>query len=161
MNAAVEVSAVRGEEPLAAVLRPIHSAWIDEARRFLEPALEPGSDFWSRWSAVRYISDDFQVWSRRERALLYVLRPFLPQDVAELLVREGEQVFQLRLELDRLGRRRGTAAEFAAAARALVEHLGLWCAELERAAGGITRDDLPAEGAELLGHLEAPLRIMR
>jgi hypothetical protein len=161
MNATAVASAVRGGEPLDAVLRPIHTAWVDEARRFLEPALDPGADFWSRWSAVRYISDDFQVWYRRQRALVYELRPFLAQGVAERLVREGDRVFQLRLELDRLGRRRCTEKEFAAGARDLVKQLGLWCAEIELAAGGITRDDLPAEGAELLGHLEAALRIMR
>jgi hypothetical protein len=37
----------------------------------------------------------------------------------------------------------------------------VWCAEIELAAGGITRGALPAEGTELLAHLEATLQTHR
>ncbi len=161
MRTATVTSALRGEQPLDAVLRPIHTAWIEEARRFLEPALEPGADFWARWVVVRYLSDDFRERYRRERALVDELRSFLRPDVAERLLREGDRIFRLRLELDRIGRRRGTAAEFAAGTRDLLEQLGMWCAEIELAARGITRGALPAEGAELLVHLEAALQTHR
>lgn len=159
MPVAMMTSAARGEEPLDAVLRPIHNAAVKEARRFLEPALEPGADFWTRWAAVRYICDDFQERYRRERALLDELRPFLRPETAERLAREGDRVFELRLELDRIGRRRATAAQFAAGTRDLLEQLGLWYAEIELAASGITRDVLPVEGTDLIAHLEAALQI--
>ena len=161
MRAATMTSAPSGEEPLDALLRPIHDAWVEEARCFLEPALEPGTDFWTRWAAVRYIADDFQEQYQRERALVDELRPFVHPDVAERLRGEGDRVFRLRLELDRMGRRRVTAAEFAAAARRLLDRLAVWCAEIELATAGITRGSLPAEGAELLAHLEATLQTHR
>jgi hypothetical protein len=155
MRTAAMKSAPSGEERLDAVLRPIHNTWVEETRRFLDPAIEPGADFWARWAAVRYLSDDFRDRYRRERALVDQLRPFLRLDVAGRLVREGDRLFRLRLELDRIGRRRGTAAEVAAGARDLLEQLGVWCAEVELAASGLTREALPAEACELLAHLEA------
>jgi hypothetical protein len=48
MRTATATSAPGVEEPLDAVLRPIHNAWIEEVRRFLDPAREPGADFWAR-----------------------------------------------------------------------------------------------------------------
>ena len=154
-------SAPRGDEPLDAVLQPIHNTWIEETRRFLEPAIEPGADFWTRWAAVRYLSDDFRNRYRRERALVDELCPYLRMDVAERLIREGDRLFRLRLELDRLGRRRGTAAEVAAGTRDLLEQLGVWCTEIELAAAGLTRDVLPAEATTLLAQLEATASIQR
>lgn len=161
MHAATMTSAPSGEEPVNAVLRPIHDAWVKQARRFLDPALEPGTDFWARWAAVRYIADDFLEQYRREGALVDELRPFLRPEVAERLRREGDRLFRLRLELDRIGRRRGTAVEFAAGTRDLLEQLGAWCAEIELAAAGLTRDALPAEATDLLAHLEAAASIQR
>ena len=154
-------SVAHGEEPLEAVLRPIHNTWMDETRRFLDPAAERGADFWLRWAAVRYLSDDFRDRYRRERALVDELRPLVRADVAERLDREGDRLFHLRLELDRIGRRRGTAAEVAAGARDLLEQLGIWCAEIELAADGLTRDSLPAEATDLLAHVEAVASIQR
>jgi hypothetical protein len=155
MRTSVMTSAPRHEERLDAVLRPIHNAWVETTHRFLDPAIEADADFWTRWAAVRYLSDDFRDRYRRERALVDRLSPFLRLDVAERLVREGDRLFRLRLELDRIGRRRGTAAEVAAAAQDLLEQLGVWCAEIELAAAGLTRDTLPAEATDLLTRLEA------
>jgi hypothetical protein len=161
MRTPATTSVPRGEERLDAVLRPIHNTWVEETRRFLDPAIEPGADFWTRWAAVRYLSDDFRDRYRRERALVDELRPFLRLDVAERLMREGDRLFRLRLELDRIGRRRGTAAEVAAGTRDLLEQLGVWCAEIELAAAGLTRNALPAEAADLLAHLESAALIQR
>ena len=154
-------SAPRGDEPLDAVLRPIHNTWVEETRRFLDPAIEPGADVWPRWAAVRYLSDDFRDRYGRERALVDELRSFLRPDLAERLIREGDRLFRLRLELDRIGRRRGTATEVAAGTRDLLEQLAVWCAEIELAAASLTRDSLPAEAADLLAHLEAAASIQR
>jgi hypothetical protein len=145
----------RGEQPLDAALQPIHRAWVQQARRFLEPALAPHADFWTRWAAVRYLTDDFREQYRLERALLDELRPFLDAETASELVQGGDRVFRLRLELDRVGRRRGTADEMVVGTRRLLEQLVAWLAEIELAADGLTRDSLPSEAAELLAHLEA------
>ena len=151
----------RGEESLATALRPLHKAWLEDARRFLDPARVRDADFWTRWAAVRYICDDFQERYHRERALLGELRPFLQPQVAERLAHEGERVSALRLELDRIGRRRGTAAEFAAGAGGLLDQLGRWCADIERATEGVQRAVLTPEGTEVLMHLEAAGSIPR
>jgi hypothetical protein len=145
----------RGEQPLDEALRGIHDAWVHETRRFLEPAMAPAADFWTRWAAVRYLDDDFREWYNLERGLLAELRPFVAPAVGERLAGEGDRVFQLRLELDRVGRRRGTADEVAAGARALLEQLVLWLTEVEQSAAGLTRDSLAPEGAGLLAHMEA------
>jgi len=150
-------SAPPGEQPLEEALRPVHDAWIAEARRFLEPALESGADFWTRWGAVRYLDDDFRERYRRERALVEELHSFLQPDVVVRLMQGADRIFQLRLALDRVGRRRGTSSEVAAATRDLLTQVGVWCAEIELAAGGLTRESLPPEGAALLEQLEADL----
>jgi hypothetical protein len=144
-----------GEQPLDQALRGVHEAWIRQARRFLEPALGPRADFWTRWAAVRYLDDEFRDCFDLERRFLAELRPLLAPVTAERLVLEADRVFRLRLEVDRAGRRRGTAEEVAAAAAALLDQLVLWLAEVEQGAVGLTRDILAAEGEMLLGHLEA------
>ena len=145
----------QGEQPLAEALRGVHDAWVREARSFLEPAMMPAADFWTRWAVARYLDDEFRDRYDLERGLLAELRPFIAPATAERVAREGDRVFLLRLELDRLGRRRGTAAEVAEGARHLLDQLVLWLAEVEQAAAGLTRDSLAPEGAELLAHLEA------
>jgi hypothetical protein len=143
------------EQTLDAVLRPVHNAWVAEARRSLEPALEPGADFWARWDAVRYLFEDFSERYRLERILVDKLCPLLRPDLGQRLQREGDRLFRLRLELDRIGRRRATAAEMAAGTRDLLERLGLWCAEIELATAEIPGRALPADALELLAGLEA------
>jgi hypothetical protein len=151
----------RGDQPLDTALRPIHECWSTETRRFLEPALEGGADRWVRWAAVRYLADDFRRQLRRERDFLEEFGALLDHDRAEHLARGGERVARLALELDRIGRRRGTAEEFAAGTRALLKQVGLWCAELELAAGGLTRGSLPPEGRAALTQLEAITQLPR
>jgi hypothetical protein len=161
MRTATLTSIPSGETFLDTLLHPIHTAWVEEAHRLLEPALESDADFWTRWAAVRYISEDFQDQYSRERALLDELQPFLRPEVAGRLMRDGDRVFQLRLELDRVGRRRATAAEFAARTRDFLQQLRVWCTEIELAAAWITGDSVPAEGAELLAYVEADRLIRR
>lgn len=157
MPAASVTSAPPSEQSLEEALRPVHNAWIAEARRFLEPTLEPGADFWTRWGAVRYLDDDFRERYRQERALVEELHSFLAPAEVVRLMQGADRIFQLRLALDRVGRRRGTSAEVAAATRDLLNQLGVWCAEIELAAARLTRESLTPEGAGLLEQLEAAL----
>jgi hypothetical protein len=146
-------------QPLNEILRPIHRAWLDECRGFLEAALEPEPDIWARWTAVRYLADEFIGRYTWARALVDELRPFLPPAVADRLQRHGDRLRFLRLELDRIGRRSGTATEFAAGVRDLLDQLALWCVEIETAARGLTCDTLPLEAVSLIGHLEVALQV--
>jgi hypothetical protein len=117
--------------------------------------MAPAADFWTGWAAVRYLADEFRDRYDLERGLVAELHSYVAPVTAQRLAREGQRLFRLRLELDRLGRRRGTAAEMGDAARRLLEQLVFWLAEVEQAAAGITRDSLTLEGAELLAHMEA------
>lgn len=143
-----------GEQPLETILHPIHQGWLEDARQYLDPARNPGAEFWTRWAAVRYLNDEFLDRFEWERAFVDELHAFLPVDVTERLHRHGDRLARLRLELDRVGRRRGTGAEVATATREFLEQLALWCAEIEGAARTIPREALTGEGSTLLAHLE-------
>jgi hypothetical protein len=142
------------EQPLETILRPIHQGWIEDARQYLDPARNPGAEFWTRWAAVRYLNDEFLDRFQWERAFVDELRAFLPVDATERLHRHGDRLARLRLELDRVGRRRGTGAEVATTTREFLEQLALWCAEIEAAARMVPREALTEEGVTLLAHLE-------
>jgi hypothetical protein len=145
------------EESLDHALRPVHDAWLAEARRFLEPSFDTSADFWSRWGGVRYLADEFLDRLRVARALVRELRPFVAPEVSARLERGGQEIVRVRLELDRIGRRRGSAVEFAGGSQRLLTELGVWFAEIELAATVVARDVLPPEAAALLAQLEALL----
>ena len=148
-------TADRADTTLDAVLSPVHDAWVEEVRRFLIPATTPTAPFWDRWSVVRYLNDQFMERFGWERALVAELRPFVAQHDTDTLWTGAERVAQLRLALDRVGRRRGTAGEFALVTEEFLKALELWCAEIELAARQIERDALAEEGERILAHLEA------
>lgn len=139
------------------VLGPLHETWVEEARCFLDPGSCSSAPFWDRWSVVRYLNDQFPARFTLEHELVRELKPFIGRHHAEALEAGAERLAKLRLALDRLGRRRGTAAEFAPLVEEFLLALELWCAEIELAVRAVERDDLPAEGRRLLGHLEAGL----
>jgi hypothetical protein len=148
-------STLRSDESVETVLHRIHDAWLADAHRFLGPSLEPTTDQWARWGAVRYLADDFREQYGWERLLLDELRPFVLPPTAAQLMRQADQLSRLHLELDRIGRRRGTAEEFAGGARYLLEQLALWCAELELAGRDIPIETLAPGALRILDHLDA------
>jgi hypothetical protein len=139
---------------LVPVFRAAHEIWIRETDSFLAPVVVPGAPFWDRWTAVRYMADQFLGQYQRELSLVNELRPFLPAQTGESLTRDGERIGELLGELDRVGRRRGTAHTVAVFARRLLDSLRLWCADIEAAAWRVPRDVLPEEGARLAADLE-------
>lgn len=153
---AVQQSPARFEDDaiLAPVLRTAHKIWIRESTLHLWPVFVQEAPFWERWTAVRYMADDFLGQYRLERALVDELRPFLPPDIADSLTRDGERISRLQCELDRVGRRRGTAHVVSVISRRLLYLLRSWCADIEAAAGRIPRGLLPPEGNRLVAHLE-------
>jgi hypothetical protein len=144
-----------GKEPsLPHVLRTAHENWIRETTLFLSPATKEDAGFWERWTAVRYLADQFQGPFQRERALVHEMRPFLPVETADRLSGEGERIAQLGQALDKVGRRRGTARTVAVASREFLQMLRQWCTDIELAAEPIPRDLLAEEGARLVAELE-------
>ena len=153
---AIQQSTVRlhEDEILAPVLRAAHKIWIRETNRFLLPIIVREAPFWERWTAVRFLADQFLGQYRRESALVDEVRPFLPPDIAERLTRDGERIGRLQCELDRAGRRRGTAHTVSVVSRELLHLLRSWCADIEEAAVRIQRDLLPEEGNRLVADFE-------
>ena len=151
MTAALEYSFDgRAGETLAPTLRAAHEIWVREADRYLSPVATQEEPFWNRWTTVRYLADQFMAQYRRECALLLELHCFLPPDVAERLTLDGERIGGLVAELDRVGRRRGSAHTVSVVSQRLLGAVRAWCAEFEAAAGSISLDLLTPEGRESL-----------
>jgi hypothetical protein len=149
---------IRDDRTLAPVLRAAHRVWLRETNRFLLPVIVWEAPFWDRWTAIRYLADPFLGQYRRERALVEELRPFLQPETGERLAQDGERISRLQTELDRVGRRRGTAHSVSVLSRELLQSLRTWCADIEEAAGGISRDLLPEEGNKLVAGFESYTR---
>lgn len=155
MTAVHDCSAkLHDDEVLAPVLHAAHEIWIRETNRFLLPVSVWEAPFWDRWTVVRYLADEFMGQYRREQALLDELRPFLQDDIAERLTRDGERIVRLQGELDQVGRRRGTAHTVSIVSAELLRLLQSWCADIEKAAGRIRRDSLPEEGNRAVADFE-------
>jgi hypothetical protein len=158
-NTAPGVGSLLTDETLSAMLSPAHDVWIEEARQFILPATVADASFWERWSAVRYLNDQFLDRFTAERMLLAELRPFVATRETEMFAAGGDRVAELRLALDRVGRRRGTAAEFARVALKLLEALELWCAGVELSTAHLQPDALPSEARRVLGYLVTAPRV--
>ncbi|HEX6617357.1 MAG TPA: hypothetical protein VF046_13725 [Gemmatimonadales bacterium] len=141
--------------PLQQVLSPLHEAWITEARWFLDPASHASAPFWDRWSVVRYLNDQFPARFDLQRILVRELRPSLEPRHIEAIDGGAERLTRLRLALDRIGRRRGTAAEFAPIVEEFLAALELWCAEVELAVRNLDRGQLSQEGRQVLTLIES------
>jgi len=139
---------------LEPTLSAAHEVWIHEASSYLLPVIAPEAGFWERWTAARFLADQFLAQFERERALLDELRPLLPPEVVERLDRQARRIAERLEQLDRIGRRRGTARTVAVAARALLQELKTWCAELESTAGRLSPDVLTEQASRLLADLE-------
>ena len=137
------------------VLVTLHDRWLSETRRFVEPAASAGAGFWDRWTAVRYLADQFQAHFKLERALLVSLTTLIREDDAERLVTQAGELERLLAGLNQSGRRRGTGPAVADAVRQLMEGIAVWCAEFELATAGIPRDVLSENSTRLLEHVTA------
>jgi hypothetical protein len=129
----------QAEETLDIVLGPSHDAWMAEARQLLVPAARPTAPFCDRWTVIRYLNGRFPGRLRIEHALVSGLRPFVTGAEVDALEAEGDRVSRLHLELDWIGRRSDTAAEFATRTAELLSVLEIWCLDVERVARQVPR----------------------
>ncbi|HEY8259320.1 MAG TPA: hypothetical protein VIG08_16805 [Gemmatimonadales bacterium] len=148
------------EETVDSVLAPVHDRWLEEIRHVTRPAMYAGAGFWDRWTATRYLADQFQDHFRLEQALLASLGGLIPVHDARRLRGQADALNRLLLELDRAGRRRGTGATVAEEARRLIDEVAVWCAELELATSGLRPDQLPLEASQSLDHVLASAAIV-
>jgi len=157
MSAAIALSVPprSTDETLDAVLAPTHDAWVAEARQLLAPASAPDAPAWERWPVVRWLNERFFRRFQAERALLNELRSLMTPREEEMINAGEDRVARLRLGLDRIARRRGSAAEFATVAQEFMVALEMWCAENELAAHRIRCRSLPREARRVLEEVEA------
>ena len=165
MSAAIALSVPprSTDETLDAILAPTHDVWVEEARQLLAPASAPGAPSWERWPVVRWLNERFLRRFQAERALVNELRPLMTVREEEIVDAGQDRIARLQLGLDRIARRRGSAAEFAAVAEEFLRALEMWCAENELAAHHMRCRSLTREARRVLEEVEAasgvPLRI--
>ena len=146
-------ASLRVAPTVAATLRPIHSRWMNETLRGLAPVLSPSADFWSGWSAVRYLNDQFDWQYRCQRTLVAAIMPLLRPANALLLGARTETLDEVRHDLDRLGRRQGMTAVTAALAYGFLSHLRAWFAMIQRVTRGLTANELSSQGRRAIAQL--------
>jgi hypothetical protein len=156
---AEHTSGIDQQPGLGPLLRAAHEIWIDHTERYLIPVIVTEASFWERWTAVRYLADEFSAQLRRESALLEELRSFLAEGAADQLLEDGARIGQLQQELDRLGRRRGTGYTVSVAARKLLELVRAWCTDFEAAAWHTDLSALPDEALQPIGDLKRYVEI--
>ena len=147
------VHGIPTDETLDAVLAPTHDAWVEEARQLLMPPTAPNAP-WERWPVSRWLNDRFVHRFQAERALLNELRPLLTVREEEMLDAGEERIVRLRLGLDRIVRRRGSAAEFGVLAEEFLRSLEMWCAETELVAQRIRFRSLTLDARRAVDEVE-------
>ena len=139
---------------VAATLRPIHSRWMTETMRGLAAALSPDADFWSGWSAVRYLNDRFDWQYRCQRTLVAAIMPLLPLADARVLCATTDALEEVRYDLDRVGRWRNMTAVTGGLTYRFLKLLNAWVVEIQRVTQGLTDAELSPEGRRALTQLE-------
>jgi hypothetical protein len=140
---------------VAATLRPIHSRWMTETMRGLAATLSPNADFWSGWSAVRYLNDRFDWQYRCQRILVAAIMPLLPPADARVLRATTDALEEIRYNLDRVGRWRNMTALTGGLASRFLKLLNAWLVEIQRVTQGVTDAEVSPEGRRALTQLEA------
>jgi hypothetical protein len=141
--------------PLGARLRDLHRRWMDETSGWLSPTLAPDADFWTGWSAVRYINNQFDRQYRRECALVAAILPLLRPTEAFTLCAATVLLERTRRDLDQLGRRLGMTEVVRAVTCRFLKLLGSWLVEIDGVTEELTVDDLPPDGRRAIAQLTA------
>ena len=142
------------EETLDPILAATHDRWTAEADKALGPVMDADATFFQRWVATRYLSEEFAERLQLEQQLIDELHPFLCPEAEERLSAQADRVRQLRQDLSRVAHRLGTVPEMIRVARALMDALRLWYAEIEFAIGRVHLADLSPTAARLLEQWE-------
>ena len=140
-------------DTLAPILAGTHDRWMAEADKRIGPVTDSDATFMQRWAAVRYVWDELPVRLQLEQELLDELHPFIPAEIRARLSMQLDRLHHLHRSFDGLAHRTGSARELARTARALLEALRLWYAEIEFATGEIERGDVGYAATSLLERL--------
>lgn len=126
-----------------------------ETMRGFAAVLSPDADFWSGWSAVRYLNDRFDWQYRSQRLLVAALTPLLPPADARAIRAITDALEEVRYDLDRVGRWRNMTALMGGLAYRFLKLLNAWFVEIQRVTQGVTDAELSPEGRRALTQLEA------
>jgi hypothetical protein len=146
---------VRGTTTVGEVLAAVHETWMEQVTTLVTPALNEDSDFWSRWSVARFLSDQFRNQFRLERVLIDDVAPLVSEETTRTLAEIRARLERTVEELMIAARRRATGLLTARLARRFIDQLALWYVEVELATGEIETSDLPPEPSRLLTGLQA------
>src|SRR5437868_13653380 len=89
-------------------------------------ALSPDADFWSGWSAVRYLNNRFDSQYRWQRIFVAAIMPLLPPADARVLRATTDALEEVCYDLDRVGRWRNMTALTGGLAYRFLRLLNAW-----------------------------------
>jgi len=136
-------------------LATVHEGWMKQVAVFLGPALNDDVDFWTRWTAARFLSHRFGDRFRLECELVDALGNLVSDEAAETLAAARTRLEDVAEQLNDAGRRRATRMLTARLARRFIDQLALWCVEVEVATNQLGTDELSRDAERLLQRLGA------
>jgi hypothetical protein len=150
----IAAPATRSSTTLGEVLHPLHERWLAALERAVAPALLGTSSVWDRWTAVRYLRDQFMPRLDQERKLLRQL-PQMDRAALDRIEAAYQRLERLRGEIDDEGRRRHTGGLVMLLLRGFLDLLSDWYFAIEHATTDVPLTTLPGEAVRLLTDLEA------
>lgn len=139
---------------LGEALAPLHEQWLVAVQRAVAPALLGTATIWDRWTAVRFLGDQFTERLGQERKLVRQI-PRLNRDARERIEAGYEGLERVRAQIDAAGRRRHTGGLVMLLLANLLELLTNWCVEIEQAVARVPLATLPPEGVRILTDFQA------
>lgn len=139
----------------ATALSSAHDQWFEQVHTHVGPATDSTAVFWDRWTAARYLDDEFVVRFRLEWELVSTMTDLLEPKVGAQLIAQAARIERIRARIARNGSRRGTGAVVSDDVATLVRDLWGWCARIERTAADIGWETLPPRAQRLLHRLAA------
>jgi hypothetical protein len=155
MSAAmIAAPVIHARTTLGEALAPLHEQWLADVQRVLGPALLGTATLWDRWTAVRYLVDQFAGRLEQERKLARRV-PRLDRDALERIETGYDTLERLRAQIDAAGRHRHTGGLVMLLLQRFLELLAEWCAAIEWAAARVPVATLAAEAVQILTDLQA------
>jgi hypothetical protein len=154
MNGASMAAQTRSATTVADVLVPLHEQWLATVHRAIGPALLGTSTVWDRWTAVRYLRDEFAARFENERSLVRRI-PRLDREAFQRIEAGSDTLERLRVQVGLAGRHRHTGGLVMLLLQNLLELLVDWCKAVERAVACVPLASLPIEAVQVLTDLEA------
>jgi hypothetical protein len=153
MPATMTAAPRRSSTTLSDALAPLHEEWISTVHRAVAPALLGSASIWDRWTAVRYLEDQFAARLEQERKLVRHVPGLEPGALARIAA-GFESLERIRVRIVAAGPRRHTGGVVMLLLRNLLELTADWCVAIEMAAYRVPLAELPTEAVQILNDLQ-------